>query len=180
MRIEQATLDKIQSIASIASAVAIPIVIAIVGWWVQSSMSNESIKKDYVQMAIGILNSPERQKDEEMRKWAVAILNENAPIPFSQDLKDKLEQGYVFVAPAFPTPPEVLMKPPVKLEPLPEKETITVDEMLISTVENYGRCHENALTLEYLQKWLVDAKAIHDKHFPQPAKPNARSNAGEP
>ncbi len=113
-------------------------------------------------MAIGILNSPDKQKDDEMRKWAVAILDKNSPVPFSANLREKLEQGSTVIMPSFPSPPEILMKPPLALEALPEQETVTVRDMLISTVENYGRCRENALTLEYLQKWLVEVKAIYE------------------
>lgn len=172
MKLEQETLNKIQSIATILSSVAIPIVIAIVGWWVQSSVSNEGIKKDYVQMAIGILKDSDKQKDEEMRKWAVAVLDKNAPVPFSRDLREKLEKGSVFVSASFPEPPKLLMKPPVKLQPLPDKKPATIEDLLVTTAENYGRCHENATTLEYLQKWVSEMKAIHEEHLPQPNSPN--------
>ena len=167
MRIEQEALNKLQSVATILSAVAIPIVIAVVGWQVQSSMSSESIKKDYVQMAIGILRDESKRNDEQMRRWAVDVLNKNSPVPFSRDLQDKLAQGAMIVAPSFPSPPASLMQPPVKLEPLPGEGNATVGDLLRSTVENYGRCHQNANTLEFLQKWVLDMKTIHDRFYPQ-------------
>lgn len=163
MTTEKTTLNRIQAYTSIASAVAIPIVIALVGWWVQSSISNESIKKDYVQMAIGILNSPDNEKNTEMRKWAVDILNENSPVPLSLNLRNKLEQGSTFLIPSYLNPPEVFMKPPLELEPLSTTEDVTLRKLMIHTVENYGRCRENAITLEHLQKWLVEMQAIHTK-----------------
>lgn len=172
MKIEQETLSKIQSIATILSSVAIPIVIALVGWWVQSSVSNEGIKKDYVQMAVGILKDTEKQKDEEMRKWAVAVLDKNSPVPFSSDLRSKLEKGAVFVSVSFPSPPEVLMKPPLKLQPLPNKKSVTMGDLLSTTVENYGRCHENAITLEYLQKWVSEMQDIHERRLPSSMSPD--------
>lgn len=172
MKLDQEALNKVQSIAAIVSSVAIPIVIALVGWWVQSSVSNEGIKKDYLQMAIGILKDIEKQKDDEMRKWAVAVLDKNSPVPFSRDLRSKLEEGFVFVSTPFPMPPEALMRPPIKLKPLPNQRSVTMRDLLVTTVENYGLCHENALTLEYLQKWVIGTKAIYDKDSPVTNSPN--------
>lgn len=60
-KMNQNTLEKIQAIASIVSAVAIPLAIALVGWLVQSSLQSEDIKKDYVQMALGIFQSEEQK-----------------------------------------------------------------------------------------------------------------------
>ena len=62
MKMEQDSLNKIQSIATILSLIAIPTVIATVGWYVQASISTEGIKKDYVQIAIGILKDNENKK----------------------------------------------------------------------------------------------------------------------
>ena len=172
MKFDQGTLKKVQSIATIVSSVAIPIVIALVGWWVQSSISNEGIKKDYVQMAIGILKDTENQKDEEMRKWAVAVLDKNSPVPFSRDLRSKLVEGSVFVSTPFPMPPEVLMKPPEKLKPLPNLKSVTMTDLLVTVNENYGLYHKNASTLKDLQKWVIDMKAVHDEYFPSSNIPN--------
>ena len=171
IKLEQEILNKIQSIATILSLIAIPIVIAIVGWYVQASISTEGIKKDYVQIAIGILKDNEKQKDDELRKWAVAVLDKNSPVRFSSDLRDKLEKGVVFVSSPFPEPPLALMKPPLKLQPLPEKKSVTGKDLLLNTVENYGRCDENAITLEYLQKWAKEMKAIDEKYQTKSATP---------
>ncbi len=179
MKLEKDYLDKVQSIFAIVSSVAIPIVIALVGWWVQASISNESIKKDYVQMAISILKDTGNKKDEEIRKWAVAILDKNSPIPFSRDLRDKLENGYIYISvppPAFPEPPEVLMKPPLKFKPYPDKEGVDAGEVLDITNENYKRFEINAATLEYLQKWVMAMKSSHEKYFPKSTESNSSKN----
>ncbi|HFC6387751.1 TPA: hypothetical protein ACFNMI_000815 [Neisseria bacilliformis] len=85
--------DELKTRVSIFSTIATPIVIAIVGWWIQSSISQDGLKKDYVQIAINILNSPESNKNVELRQWAVNIIDKNSPIPFSQASKEKLIQG---------------------------------------------------------------------------------------
>ena len=60
--------DELKTRVSIFSTIATPIVIAIVGWWIQSSISQDGLKKDYVQIAINILNSPESNKNVELRQ----------------------------------------------------------------------------------------------------------------
>lgn len=110
----QESLNKWQSIASIAASVAIPIVLAFVGYIVQAKISTEGIRKDYVQIAISILKEGQ---DEELRKWAVEVLDENSPIPFSKDLRTKLEKNRVYVpvaveCPGFPNPPEFVNHDP--------------------------------------------------------------------
>ena len=44
-------------------------------------------------MATNILNSPESNKNVELRQWAVNIIDKNSPIPFSQASKENLIQG---------------------------------------------------------------------------------------
>jgi WD40 repeat protein len=45
-------LENIESISKIAAAIAIPIVIAVGGWWIQSSLSTQAVSKDYVTSTI--------------------------------------------------------------------------------------------------------------------------------
>jgi hypothetical protein len=156
--VKQETLDKAQAISTIVSAVAIPFVIAVVGWWVQSSLKSEDLKKDYVQMAVGILENREKQKDDDLRKWAVDILDENAPIAFSRDLRIKLESGEAQIRFFFLEPPEVLMQPPRSLEMLPADQPATSGDVILNMSRNYAACRENAFILENLQEW---ARKMH-------------------
>ena len=115
----QAALNKIQSITTIISAIAIPIVIAVIGYFVQTSIASESAKKDYVQMAVSILNNKDIQ-DKELRQWAVNVIDKNSPTPLSSNILAKLEDGTIFVA--IPCPklkiPEELLKKAEQLRPL--------------------------------------------------------------
>ncbi|MCD6672152.1 MAG: hypothetical protein LT106_04790 [Burkholderiaceae bacterium] len=54
-RQDDPTFERAKNIATIVSAIAIPIVLAIVGYFVQRELSNEGLKKDYVGIAAGIL-----------------------------------------------------------------------------------------------------------------------------
>lgn len=84
---EQTTLEKIQSIAAIASSIAIPIVLAIAGYVVQRQIADDGLKKDYVVMAMEILREKGDSQDKALRSWAVDVVTAYSPIKFSAEAK---------------------------------------------------------------------------------------------
>ena len=87
-------LENIESLSKIASAIAIPIVIAVGGWWIQGSLSTQAVSKDYVNMALSLLQKkPETDQERELRDWAVDLLNDNAPTKLPPKTKEDLKSG---------------------------------------------------------------------------------------
>jgi hypothetical protein len=154
------SLAKVQTYISIASAIAIPIVIALVGWWVQSSISSEGLKKDYVQMAIGILRDADKQKDVDLREWAVSVLEHHSPVPFGPGLRAKFFKGVFLPFGGFPAPPPQFMEPAEALLPLPTDTPVTNQVLLLNVIENYGRCSMNRAKLEAFQEWARGMQKI--------------------
>lgn len=103
----QTKLEKIQSIASIASSIAIPLILAVGGYVVQREIADDGIKKDYVGMATGILREDARSQDPALRLWAVEIVSAFAPIKLSP----QAEAG--FRAWAIPELSESARQPPL-------------------------------------------------------------------
>jgi hypothetical protein len=89
----QSRLERIQSIASIASSIAIPLVLAVAGYFVQRQISDDGIKKDYVSIATGILRDKSDGQDPALRDWAVTVLAKYSPVTFSAEAKDGLGRG---------------------------------------------------------------------------------------
>lgn len=85
--------DKLDVLSRIVSAIAIPSVIAIGGWFLQHSTSEESIRKDYVALAISILEKPKTKDDSGLREWGATLLNQNAPIPLPSAAVMQLGSG---------------------------------------------------------------------------------------
>jgi len=167
MKSQRDTLGKIQVVTNILAAIAIPLLIAIFGWKVQSEISNQSVNKDYVKMALDILNDKQQNNDRELRRWAIDILDKNSPIPFSEKMREKIEVGDLLIARfAIPKPPKSLMSDPKKLVPLPDDAKGTSHELLLNVVKNYNICHQNALQLEYLQNWANIVIDSHNKPGP--------------
>jgi hypothetical protein len=86
-------LSKTAAVVSIISSVAVPVVVAAFGWVVQDRLSRQVVGKDYVQMAVTILSDAGTMGDRELRAWAVAIIDETAPLKLSDDLKNSLTTG---------------------------------------------------------------------------------------
>lgn len=167
MSVDTERLTRLQLIASIASSIAIPIVITIAGWLVQTSISTEGIRKDYVQIAITVLSAPEKQVDPELRVWATKVLQKNSPVAFSSALITKLPFVGLFSPAPFPSPPSALMEPPAKL-PVPRDNLTPTQEQLLNT---YQQFEVNALKLVSLQGWVREMKEIDDKHRAQTERP---------
>lgn len=158
------TLARIQLIASIASSIAVPLLIAVFGWVVQARISEEGAKKDYVQIAVGILTDTATKGDEGLRKWAVAVLDKTAPVAFSEEIRTKLEKGELAITRFyFPVPAQELMEPPLQLVPLPNKDKVTNGDLLKNISENYYRFKVNAVRQEALQQWIHEVSAIVNK-----------------
>lgn len=81
--------------ARIASLVAIPIVIAIIGGLIQETLSRSTVSRDYVQLAVSVLTADKNKTPQELRSWAVDLLNENSPVKFSKEVADRLKGGEI-------------------------------------------------------------------------------------
>ena len=95
-------LRAVQSIAAIVASIAVPLLVAFFGWLIQSHISSASVRKDYVQMAIGILAQPATQQNEELSTWAVTLLDANSDVPFSKKARAELAEGRITVVAGIP------------------------------------------------------------------------------
>jgi hypothetical protein len=82
------TFERISKVISIA---AIPVVLAAGGWLIQRQLQNQTVSRDYVQLAISILEEPDQQKvPQELREYAVQLLQTNSPIAITSELSKKI------------------------------------------------------------------------------------------
>lgn len=88
-------LDKLEKIVKIISYLAVPIFVAIGGWYIQHAVSKQSINKDYVQLALSILTNKDEKGDESIRQWAVKLLNETSPVRLDVKTAEDLSSGRI-------------------------------------------------------------------------------------
>jgi len=116
LQLKDANFERAKNIATIFSAIAIPIVLTIAGYFIQKQITTDSLKKDYVGIAAGILKDDAKLQEPDLRAWAVKVLDDNSPVPFSKKAKDSLISGtYIVVpGPAWLGPPDDCRKPSAK------------------------------------------------------------------
>ena len=94
---EDSKADKwtmVERVSKMLSIAAIPIVLAIGGWYIQKQLQNQTLSRDYVQLAVSILKEPDTAKIKpELRSWAVDLLSDNSPTKFSPEIAKQLKTG---------------------------------------------------------------------------------------
>jgi hypothetical protein len=121
---------------------------------VQVRLSEASHNKEYVDMAIGILRDSSMKTDEDLRQWAVSVLDKTAPVPFSRDLSQRISAGSVeiekYLAPKIP---QQLLGEGLRWNPL-EKEGATWGDLLENYVENKARFEMNQVDRDTLTELI--------------------------
>src|SRR5215472_12871311 len=87
-------LDAVERISRVVSIAAIPVVLAVGGWIIQRQVQNQTVSRDYVQLAVTILQNPDQSKvPPELREWAVDLLNDNSPTKLNPTALSSLKSG---------------------------------------------------------------------------------------
>ena len=170
----QSQLVRWQAIASIAASIAVPLILAVVGYMVQRQIATEGLKKDYVQIAASILKENPNGQEKELRKWAVEVLDRNADIPFSSNAKASLEKGFPIVRNnfLFPDAPKPCMEPPARLKfdslikSSIKGEYIDIGDQkrfLLAVTDEAYKAESAIARLQCLQEWVHAIKKTTDE-----------------
>lgn len=145
-------LDNLAKVVSMLASIAVPVTIGFVGWGVQRTIAEQGLRKDYTDIALRVLTQDQSAKPD-LRQWAIDILDKNAPLPFSADVRRQLLGGGVLITKQLKiTIGETLMESPEDWVD-PPKGGFSSDEALIKNYkENYIRAARNLLTLKALQE----------------------------
>jgi len=87
--------DWLERIFRLLAAVAIPVVLALGGWWVQAQLAKNVAKQEYVKIAVSILTVKMDDKNQPLRDWAVNLLNEHSSVKLTPEAIAKLKSGEV-------------------------------------------------------------------------------------
>jgi len=74
----------------IFSAILIPAVLALVGHWYTSAISEREVQAKFVELGVSILQAPPRQDSMNLRSWAVEILNKYSGVPLDDATRKDL------------------------------------------------------------------------------------------
>lgn len=135
-----------KQIAQIVSALAVPVVLALIGYYVQRSLADAGLKKDYVQMAIGVLSNQPNKENEQLRQWAISVLDKNSPVPIPFSLKAQLatSKSFNFFTDGF------RFEQTVECKPVPNPETL--EWLIANDPARYTRCPNGQVGV---RKWSI-------------------------
>jgi hypothetical protein len=89
-------LDTADRLSRTFAIVAVPIIFAVGGWLIQRRLQKQTVSRDYVQLAVTILENPDTLKvPPELREWAVDLLNENSPTKLNAKAIESLKSGAI-------------------------------------------------------------------------------------
>jgi hypothetical protein len=108
-------LEKIESVSRTISIVAIPLVLAVGGWIIQRQLQSQTIGATYVNLAVTILENPDKSKvPNELREWAVDLLNDNSPTKLNPKAVASLKSGDITLPSSFNFVPSTDLTPDIK------------------------------------------------------------------
>lgn len=91
--------DQLEVMAKVAGAIAVPIVIGVVGLLINSSLKSREIQAEYVSLAVGLLqNADTTAAYRPIRKYAVTILQNYSPVEMPTELGELLETRRLAIA----------------------------------------------------------------------------------
>src|SRR5579864_4079894 len=73
--------DSLEKISKALAALAIPLVLGIGGWAIQRSLQDQTVARDYTQLAVTLLREGSATAvDPDIRTWAAKLLAQKSPI----------------------------------------------------------------------------------------------------
>ena len=146
-------LETVKAYSMIFASVAVPILIAVFGWLAQTGASERGANKEYVQMALTILQ--DNKSTPELRSWAASVMDNLSPVPLSASLRQKLSSGDLALPQLREQIPEQFLVPPQEWKELGVDEQPTYRDVMLNYVENRGRFQENAIQMQFLQDMIT-------------------------
>lgn len=180
-------LERWKNVTTIVSAIAIPLILAIVGYFVQRELSVDGLRKDYVAIAAGILKEDASRQEPELRAWATKILDDNSPVPFSQKARSALLTGFPVFVPSSERapPPKACLEPPTKRRVLQELRRLSNEAELLDHPQLLKRFGEfiDLVAMEERSAMMTSARLECLQNWAQATnQPDAedRGQAGSP
>lgn len=81
----------------ILAIVAIPVAVAAIGWWVNSTLAEQELQVKYVEIAVGILSQPPNAEQDAapdaLREWAIDVLVAKTPVTLTGEAIENMRRN---------------------------------------------------------------------------------------
>lgn len=89
---------KIQVITGLIGTILVPFVAAYIGNSINQSIKNNELGLSYVQLAVGILREQPKPETENLRKWAIEVVNNYSAVDLPEEARLELKQEKLSVS----------------------------------------------------------------------------------
>lgn len=117
----------LDTVLKIFSALALPIVLAVLGYWFNDSLKSRELNVKYVEIAVNVLSQPPSEETKSLRQWAITLINQHAAVKIDDNLRDILVNDEAL-------PANVLSSPKRGFKEVAGKRI--VDKIIISDTQN--------------------------------------------
>lgn len=130
-------LATLERLAKIASWIAVPIVVATIGWYIRDVIADRNLGQQYVELAVSILETEPEGEDQHLRQWAVDLLDEKSPTPLREDSRAQLlSKGISLGVKNSPQPVSSYQNEILQLNRATEKLLAEIIERSIADIES--------------------------------------------
>src|SRR5689334_8691458 len=88
--------EKAQALATIFSVLAVPVVLAILGYYFNSALKEREVQGKFVELAVAILREPPQEQARPLRTWATRIIDKYSGVGLTEETKGLLEHKLSF------------------------------------------------------------------------------------
>lgn len=120
-------LGFLESLSKILGAVALPVVLAVLGFWFNDSLKSRELNVKYVEIAVNVLSQPPSDETKSLRLWAINLINEHASVKIDDKLRDILINDEAL-------PANVLTNPKPGFKEIAGRRE--VDKIIVSDTQN--------------------------------------------
>ncbi len=91
-------IDVVETLSKLIATIIIPLVIFFVGQSYTKSQIESQVRSEYIKMGVGLLANEPNEKNAEVRKWAIKLINHYSEVKFTAEAQKELEQNSFLLA----------------------------------------------------------------------------------
>lgn len=122
--------EKLEIVGKILSILLIPIVLALLGNFVNTALKKSDVDLRMVELAVDILQEEPTEENKELRTWAIAVINKHAQVAITELAKNELLNK--------PLPETVPWQPPWPFGALNDSNPFRMSNVTFETVDASG------------------------------------------
>jgi GH24 family phage-related lysozyme (muramidase) len=150
---------KIQILTGLIGAILVPTVVGIIGNTINQSIKNNEIGLSYVQLAVSILKEEPNPNTENLRKWAIAVVNNYSDVDLSEEAQQELQKeriGVTDIASEFDSLSLKVTTDPVGVQIIGYNHTLTSEELRTGKISIDGEMvdYRGGITAQQAQQLL--------------------------